>query len=606
MRRKGKIPALSSRKINRKTRRGGDKKEAYKGELPSVFIGTFDKSASYGFVRCADRKYPFDIFIPLEKSMDARDGEMVRFEITTPPSNRKKPEGVIVETLGFPDEETGNDVLYIAKAYGLPMEWSEKIRIQTERVAQPVSEADIAFRKDLREVPMVTIDGEDAKDLDDAVSLSYDENDRLYTLGVHIADVSNYVQEGSALDKEAFERGTSVYLVDRVIPMLPVELSNGMCSLNAGKDRLALSCIMKIDDEGNIISHEIAETVICVDERMTYTAVNSIIERDENFPIYKERYDKYIDMFDMMAHLSGLLRAKRFERGAVEFDFPESKVILSEDGRPEEIVLCEANRATRLIEDFMLAANETVAKDFFEKGIPFLYRVHEEPTEEKLVYLKNILTRYGVYFDERNHTPKDFQRLTENLKGSTDEGLLMRLTLRSMSQAKYMPENLGHFGLAALHYCHFTSPIRRYPDLQIHRIIREYLHGRMNEKRVDHYKRLLPNVGLITSERERRAERAERDSVKMKMAEYMSGHIGETFDGVISSVTEWGIYVELPNMIEGLVPVRCLDDDWYEYNEDEAAMIGRRFGKTYRMGDEVKVRTLPADKALRQIDFELV
>ncbi|MCR5784328.1 MAG: VacB/RNase II family 3'-5' exoribonuclease, partial [Eubacterium sp.] len=478
-----------------------NKKDGASSELePKVYIGTFDKSENFGFVRCADRKYPYDIFIPIEKSMDARDGEMVKFEITTPASNRKKPEGIIVETLGFPEEEAGNDVLYIAKAYDLPMEWSDKIKLQVERVAKPVSQADIDFRMDLRDVKMVTIDGEDAKDLDDAVSLSFDEDKKLYTLGVHIADVSNYVQEGSALDKEALERGTSVYLVDRVIPMLPVELSNGICSLNAGEERLALSCIMKITEDGDIIDHEIAETVIRVDERMTYTAVNSIIEKDEKLPIYKERYGDLVEMFDMMAHLSQILRDKRHERGAVDFDFPESKVLLDENGAPKEIVLHEANRATRLIEDFMLAANETVAEDFCRKGIPFLYRIHEEPTEEKLTLLKNVLSKYGYYIDERHHEPKDYQKLTEKIKGTEEEGLLLRLVLRSMSQAKYSPESLGHFGLAAKYYCHFTSPIRRYPDLQIHRIIREYLHGRLDEKRIDHYKRLLGKVGLLTSD----------------------------------------------------------------------------------------------------------
>nr|WP_294469302.1 ribonuclease R [uncultured Sellimonas sp.] len=568
----------------------------------SRLVGYYQKNKSFGFVLPDNQKFLQDVFVPEEKSKGAVTGHKVVVQLTSYGGDGKKPEGEVVEILGHVNDP-GTDVLSIAMSYELPIEFPEKVRNQAERVAKPVSEADRAGRRDLREVKMVTIDGEDAKDLDDAVSLEKRGDD--YYLGVHIADVTNYVQENSALDREAKKRGTSVYLADRVIPMLPHTLSNGICSLNEGEDRLALSCLMKINAEGVVTDHEICESVIRVDRRMTYTAVKQILEDEdeEQCRIYKD----FVPMFREMAELSAILRNRRHRRGAVDFDFPETKVILDEQGHPTELKAYERNTATKLIEDFMLAANETVAEDFFWREIPFVYRVHEAPDEEKIRKLAVFLHNFGytMHIGTREVHPKEIQKLLSKVEGKPEEPMIARLALRSMKQARYTPENEGHFGLATRYYTHFTSPIRRYPDLQIHRIIKETLRGRMKEERIRHYQSILEEVSRHASETERRADEAERETIKLKKVQYMKKFIGEEYEGIISGITKWGMYVELPNTIEGLVHVANMTDDHYEYIEDRYEMQGVHTGRTYRLGQTVRVCVTGADELQRTIDFEL-
>ena len=565
-------------------------------------VGTYEASKTFGFVVPDNARFTEDIFIPQEHSMGAVAGHKVVVELTEFGGNGKKPEGRVVEILGHINDP-GTDILAIAKDYELPIEFPEKVLNQAVRVAKPVSEADMAGRKDLRGVQMVTIDGEDAKDLDDAVSLTMEGEN--YRLGVHIADVSNYVQEHSALDVEALERGTSVYLVDRVIPMLPHTLSNGICSLNAGEDRLALSCIMLINPKGQVIDHEIAETVINVDARMSYTSVNKILALHDEAET--ARYEQLVPMFRQMEQLAAILRAKRKKRGSIDFDFPETKVILDEQGFPVEIRPYERNVATKLIEDFMLIANETVAEDNFWQEIPFVYRTHENPDPDRIKKLTAFINNFGYHIHTEGGElhPKELQKLLEKIADTPEETLISRLTLRSMKQAKYTPECTGHFGLAAKYYCHFTSPIRRYPDLQIHRIIKDRLRGRMNDAKRAHYEKILPEVARQSSERERRAEEAERETVKLKKVQYMSEHIGEQFTGVISSVTAWGMYVELPDTIEGMVHVTSLQDDFYHYMEETYELVGEATGNRYKLGQTVTVTVIGTDELMRTIDFEL-
>ena len=567
----------------------------------TTLVGYFQKNKSFGFVIPDNQRYVQDVFVPLERSKGAVTGHKVVVELTKYGDNNKKPEGKVIEILGHVNDP-GVDIMSIVKGYDLPTEFPEKVLNQAERVAKDVSTADMAGRMDLRDWTMVTIDGEDAKDLDDAISITKEDGN--YILGVHIADVTNYVQEKSALDREALKRGTSVYLVDRVIPMLPHTLSNGICSLNAGEDRLALSCIMTINEKGAVIDHKIAETVVHIDERMSYTSVKKILEEDA---LEIERYRELVPMFKLMAELSRILREKRTQRGSIDFDFPETKMILDENGKPIEIKPYDRNVATKIIEDFMLLANETVAEDYFWQEIPFVYRTHEAPDEDKIKKLVTFIHNFGhsMHISNREVRPKEIQKLLAKVEGTAEDALISRLALRSMKQAKYTPENTGHFGLAASYYCHFTSPIRRYPDLQIHRIIKENLRGRMNEERRDHYDKLLTEVAKQSSQRERLAEEAERETVKLKKVEYMSARIGEEFEGVISSITKWGIYVELPNTIEGLIHVTNLYDDHYNYIEDSYEMVGEHTGKTYKLGQTVTVRVIGTSKAERTIDFEL-
>ena len=557
-------------------------------------VGTFQESAGFGFVVPDNQRFLRDIFIQKENFLGARNQDKVVVEI--------RDEGKIIQVLGN-SEEKGIDVLSVAKSCGLPMEFPEKVLNQAERIRESLNEGDFYGRLDLRDVPMVTIDGEDAKDLDDAVSLSKEGN--LFHLGVHIADVSNYVQYSSALDREALKRGTSVYLVDRVIPMLPKKLSNGICSLNAGEDRLALSCLMDIDEKGKVVSHGIAETVIHVNERMTYTDVKKILRKEDQQ--LAERYRELLPMFFQMEELSALLRKRRKKRGAIDFDFPESKIELDENGKPVRIYPYEQNVATRIIEDFMLAANETVAQEYAQAGIPFVYRTHDTPDMEKMEPVLELVHRAGVKVKKSKEEiqPKEVQKILKELEGKESEDFFSRLILRSMKQARYTTECTGHFGLAARYYCHFTSPIRRYPDLQIHRIIKENLRGKMTEAKMRHYEEILDEVARQSSATERRAEEAERETIKMKKAEYMESQIGEIFEGVISGVTDWGLYVELPNTVEGLVHVNSLMDDYYVYDSVHYTLTGEKKKKSFAIGQKVKVRVAQADARERTVDFVL-
>ena len=565
-------------------------------------VCTYQLNKNFGFAVPDNPKFGSDIFIPLERSKGAVNGHKVVVEITQYGKKGKNPEGKVVEILGHINDP-GVDILSIVRAYGLPVEFDPKVMTQVEHVAKPVSEADMAGRKDLRDWQMVTIDGEDAKDLDDAVSLTMDHEN--YILGVHIADVSNYVQEHSALDTEALKRGTSVYLVDRVIPMLPHALSNGICSLNQGEERLALSCIMTVNPKGEIIDHTITESVICVDRRMTYTNVKKILA--DHDPEVMAEYEPLVPMFEKMAELAAILRKKRMKRGSIDFDFPETKVILDKNGNPVDIRPYDRNVATKLIEDFMLAANETVAAEYYWRELPFVYRTHEQPDSEKIQKLSTFINNFGysLHIGSDEVHPKELQKLLEKIDGTSEEPLISRLTLRSMKQARYTVENTGHFGLAADCYCHFTSPIRRYPDLQIHRIIKDSLRGRLGEKRIGHYTQILPEVAKHASEMERRADEAERETIKLKKVQYMEKHIGETFAGVISGVAEYGFFVELENTVEGLVRVTSLTDDFYQYYEETYELVGEATNRRFKLGQQVRVTVDNCDRIMRTIDFTL-
>ena len=565
-------------------------------------VGTYENSKNFGFVVPDDPKINKDIFVPRERSKGAVSGHKVVAEITDYGKKDRKPEGKVVEILGHINDP-GTDIISLVRAFALPVEFPTKVLNQAERVAKEVSTADMAGRMDIRDLLTVTIDGEDAKDLDDAITLSKEGD--IYKLGVHIADVTNYVQEYSTLDEEAKERGTSVYLVDRVIPMLPHTLSNGICSLNQGEDRLALSCMMDIDAKGRVVGHKIAETVVCVDRRMSYTAVKKILEDKDEKTI--EEYQDFVPMFGLMKELAAILRKKRMQRGSIDFDFPETKILLDDKGHPVEIKPYERNVATKIIEDFMLIANETVAEDFFWQQVPFVYRTHDNPDSEKIHKLATFINNFGysIHIGQDEVHPKELQKLLQKIEGSTEEPLISRLTLRSMKQAKYSTISSGHFGLATNYYCHFTSPIRRYPDLQIHRIIKECLRGKMNDKRISHYDKILPEVAKHASDMERRADEAERETEKMKKVEYMSAHIGEEFEGVISGVTAWGFYVELPDTIEGLVHVTSLKDDYYDYSESTYELVGQITNHRYKLGQKVRVVVTATDALLRTIDFEL-
>ena len=565
-------------------------------------VGTYEKSENFGFVIPDNGKIASDIFIPKECSKGAVNGHKVVVELTSYGDERHKPEGKIVEIIGHIGDP-GVDIMSIVRGFDLPMEFGEKVLNQAARVPDEVQEADMAGRMDLRDVQMVTIDGEDAKDLDDAVSVSKEGS--IYNLGVHIADVSNYVQENSALDWEALNRGTSVYLVDRVIPMLPHKLSNGICSLNQGVDRLALSCIMKIDDKGNVVDYQIAETVIRVNRRMSYTSVKKILEDHDEAE--RKEYEELVPMFELMEELAAILRRKRHSRGSIDFDFPESKIILDAEGHPIDVRPYERNVATKIIEDFMLIANETVAQHFFWLELPFVYRTHDNPDPEKITKLSTFLTNFGYYIktSQDDVHPKEVQKLLDKIEGTPEEMLISRLTLRSMQKAKYTVECSGHFGLACKYYCHFTSPIRRYPDLQIHRIIKEQLRGRLVEKRIEHYQNRLPEVAKHSSDTERRADEAERETDKLKKAEYMEDHIGEIYEGVISGITSWGVYVELPNTIEGLIHVSKLPGDYFYYDENTYEMVGQDTGKKYRLGEQIKVCVDSVELNEKVIDFSI-
>lgn len=597
-----------------------------------TLIGTFEKNKSFGFVIPDNPRITMDIFIPQGKENGAVSGHKVVVKLDTYATRNKNPEGHVQEILGHINDP-GVDILSIVRAYGLPEEFPEDVMEEVSHAPEELSADYVAEeigkngRVDLRDVPMVTIDGEDAKDLDDAVSVSKEtiNGETIYHLGVHIADVSHYVKEGTSLDAEAYKRGTSVYLVDRVIPMLPHRLSNGICSLNAGCDRLAMSCLMDIDEKGIIVGHKICESVVRIDRRMTYTAVNAILEAKngteepqtdapekekskEKAEFAKkclEEYADFVPMFLLLDETARVLRKKRMTRGAVDFDFPECKIILDAKGRPVEIRPYERNAATMLIEDCMLAANETVAEDYYWQQIPFLYRSHEKPDGEKIKRFGILINNFGYSIRLQNGElhPKEMQKLLEKAAGSPEEALLARLALRSMKQAKYTTECMGHFGLAANYYTHFTSPIRRYPDLQIHRIIKENLHGGLTKKRIAHYEKILPEVAIWTSSRDRLADEAERETDKAKKVQFMERHIGEEFTGVISGISNYGFYVELPNTVEGMVRLANLDGDYYVFDEEHYELVGERTRKKFKLGQTVKIQVVSVDRYLKTIDF---
>ena len=567
-------------------------------------VGYYRKKNKGGLVLPDNQRLLTDIAIPEGQNMGAANGYKVVALITDYGTENRIPTGKVIEILGKSTDK-GVDILSIAKRYNLEEDFPEAVKEEVScDIKSRVLKNELEGRLDYRDKPTVTIDGEDAKDLDDAITLERIKGG--YRLGVHIADVSHYVKENSPLDKEALKRSTSVYLVDRVIPMLPRELSNGICSLNEGKSRLTLSCIMDIDSDGKVIVHKIAECVIKVDKRMSYTDVNKIITlKDEKTC---KKYKSLVPMFNLMAELSLILRKKRREKGSVDFDFPETKVMLDESGKTVEVKPYERNAAHMLIEDFMLLANETVAEEYCKRQLPFLYRTHDKPDPEKMKALSMFVSNFGFSIKAKKGEvdPKDLQKLLSNVEGSEAENLISRVALRSMKRAVYSTSCSGHFGLAMKYYTHFTSPIRRYPDLQIHRIIKENLHDGLAKKRIEHYKSILNQVAAVTSNNERRAEEAERDSVRYKICEYMMQHIGEKFDGVVSALTSYGMYVELPNTIEGMVRISDIDGDFYTFKEERMELVGRRSKRKYRLGDEVRVRVLGADRLLGTVDFELL
>ena len=566
-------------------------------------VGTFQREGDYGFVLCDNQKISRDVYISPKNSHGIRDGEKVVAQILDYGSEKRKPEGKITESLGN-IHAPGADILAVVKSYGIPSEFPVRVMNQAMRVPDHVLEADWDGRDDLTGLMTVTIDGEDAKDLDDAVSLTKEGN--LYHLGVHIADVSNYVQGGSAIDREALKRGTSVYLADRVIPMLPERLSNGICSLNQGVERLALSCLMDIDENGTVVSHKITESVIRVDRRMSYEQVRCILEDGETET--SREYQEFVPTFFLMKELSGILRGCRHNRGSIDFDFPESKIILNGTGRAIDVKPYETSVATEIIEDFMLLANETVAREYCKGEYPFVYRTHENPDPDKVEELLMLLHNQGIDVRKSGQeiTPKEIQEILESIQDLPNETMISRLTLRTMKQAKYTTECSGHFGLAARYYCHFTSPIRRYPDLQIHRIIRDNLRGRLTrEGKTEHYREILEEVARQSSVCERRAQEAERESDKMKKAEYMSYHLGEEFDGIISGVTGYGLYVELGNTVEGLVHITALKDDYYTFDQETHELRGELTKKVYHLGQKIRVRVADADAVKRSVDFTI-
>ncbi|TDF97040.1 ribonuclease R [Paenibacillus piri] len=569
-------------------------------------VGLFQMNEGYAFVLPDDKRVVRDIFIPKEAFNGAMDGHKVVVRLVTYPEGRAAAEGEVIEILGHKNDP-GVDIISIIRKHQLPESFPDEVLEEATAVPETIAEPDLAGRRDLRHKRIVTIDGEDAKDLDDAVNVERLENGN-YVLGVHIADVSYYVTEGSPLDREAYNRGCSVYLVDRVIPMLPHRLSNGICSLNPQVDRLTMSCEMEFDAGANVVRHDIFTSVIKTSERMTYTNVRKLLT-DEAEPDVAEKYAYLMDDFRLMEELAGKLRNRRMKRGAIDFDFQESKILVDENGKPTDIIKRDRTIAEQIIEEFMLAANETVAEHFHWLKVPFLYRIHEDPDSEKLTHFMEFITNFGYVVRGKGNTvhPRALQSLLEEIKGTKEETVISTVMLRSMKQAKYDAHSTGHFGLAAEFYSHFTSPIRRYPDLIIHRVIREVLEqGNMDDKRHEYLSARMDDIAKQSSERERVAVDAERETEALKKAEFMLDKVGEEFEGLISSVTGFGIFVELDNTVEGLIRLSDMHDDYYHYHEAQHALIGERTSRIYRLGDEVKVRVARVSTEEHTIDFELV
>ena len=570
-----------------------------------TIVGIFQNNKNFGFVVPDDRSFGTDIFISKKDMGKARNNHKVLVKITKYPKDGKKAEGKVIEVLGNVNE-AGVDMLSLIKEYKLPSTFPERVLDEAKKCGNKVDKKDIPNRVDLRKQIIFTIDGEDAKDLDDAVKVEKLENGN-YRLGVHIADVSYYVKEDSLLDQEALFRGTSIYMLGRVIPMLPRELSNGICSLNAGEDRFTLSCIMEINPKGDVVSSEIFKGIIKVTERMSYNDVQAIL--DESDKSILKKYKKYIPEFKLMEELAIILKNKRMEQGYLNLDIPESKIVLDIDGKVTNISKYETSFSHEIIEQFMLIANETIAEKFFWLEAPFIYRVHEEPDIEKIQELNKFLFNFGLKIkaSKDNIYPKEFSKILEEVKGKEEEKVVSNLVLRTLKVARYEAENKGHFGIASKYYCHFTSPIRRYPDLFIHRIISKYLEENYDVPNYwleEHIKKAEEGADQ-SSEREKVATKVEREAEDLKKAEYMESRVGEEYEGIVSSVTSFGIFVELENTVEGLIKFEDLGDEYFIYDETRKRLIGDRTNKTYKIGDKVKIRVKNASKMLRKIDFEI-
>ncbi|WP_025161853.1 ribonuclease R [Paraclostridium bifermentans] len=567
-------------------------------------VGTFQESKNFGFVLPDNKKFNKDIFIPKKFFNGARGNDKVVCRITQWPTEDRKPEGKIIEILGQKGDRYV-EIASVIREHGLPEEFPKKVLDEAEKVAIEIPQEEIDRRLDLRDMNIFTIDGEDAKDLDDAVSIEVLDNGN-YKLGVHIADVTHYVKEKSKLDKEALKRATSVYLVDKVIPMLPKTLSNGVCSLNPFEDKLTLSVFMEINHKGDVVKHDIKETIINSKARMTYTEVSDILEKDDEK--LKKTFAKVADDFFTAEKLARILMKRREKRGAIDFDFPEAKIILNNDGDVVDIVQYERRISNRIIEEFMLITNETVAEHFFWLNMPFVYRVHETPAHEKIETLNKFISTFGYVIkgDLESVHPKALQGIIEQIHGKTEEKAISTIMLRSLKQARYSPECVGHFGLAAQYYSHFTSPIRRYPDLQIHRIIKEFLNGKISQKRQDQLAQIVDYASTQSSEREREAELAERDVKDIYKARYMEDRVGEEFVGIVSSVTSFGMFIELDNTVEGLVRLADMNDDYYIFDENTFTILGERTKKMYRIGDVVKIRVEKVNVDFKEIDFKLL
>ncbi len=570
-----------------------------------TIVGIFQKSRNFGFVVPDDKKLGSDIFISKKDCMKAKNNQKVVVKITKMPHADKSAEGKIIEIIGDIDQ-AGVDMISLIKEYDLPYEFPERVINQAKSISQTIDEKDIKNRRDLRDEEIFTIDGEDAKDLDDAVNVKELPNGN-YMLGVYIADVSHYVKEGSALDKEAVLRGTSVYMLDRVIPMLPVELSNGICSLNEKQDRFAISCEMEINKEGKVVSSDIFKSIINVTRRMSYTNVQKILEGSDE-KVTKE-YANYISHFKLMEKLAHILKTRREKNGSLNLDIPETKVVLDENGIAVDIKKYELTFANEIIEQFMLTANETVAEKFFWLEAPFIYRVHEAPDMEKVAELNKFLFNLGykVKTSKEEVHPKAFAVVLEEIQGKPEERVISNLILRTLKVARYESENKGHFGIASKYYCHFTSPIRRYPDLFIHRIISKYLKNgyNMSDEEIAKYSVQATRYAESSSEREKVAQKVERESVDIKMAEYMQSHIGEEYDGIISSIMSFGVFVELENTVEGMIRFEDLGDEYFIYDENTKTLLGESSKKMYHIGDSIRIKVIKANKELRQIDFAL-
>lgn len=566
----------------------------------AVLVGSFEKGESGGYVILDDKRIPVDIFIPQTSVNGAKDGDKVIVKIVRWDRRKRNPEGTISEILGN-RLDIGVDILSIIRQHAIPEHFPASVQQAALQASAIAVEKELEGRADFREHMIFTVDGDDAKDLDDAVEISKLPNGN-YRLGVHIADVGHYVARGSILDQEAYKRGTSVYLVDRVIPMLPVELSNGICSLSEGTDRLTLSVLMEIEPNGKVLDHEILKSVIRSKARMTYHDVTEILEGN---PELSDRYAFLKESLFLMKELKDILYQKRMARGGIQFDFPEPKIILDAQGKPTDITKYEITESNHIIEEFMLVCNETVAEALFFRDTPFIYRVHEVPAKEKIDDFAEFAASFGYSMKRKNSKvhPKEFQKLLVQIQGTREERIISTVMLRSLMKARYSAENLGHFGLAAKYYCHFTSPIRRYPDLAIHRIIGDLLAGRKTNR--EELERFVFRAAEQSSEREICAMEAERDGNELKMAEYMLERIGEVYDGIVSSVTSFGMFVELSNTVEGLIRMTDLDDDYYWYDEKNHCLVGEHTNKIYRIGDEVTVQVARADVESRQVDFIL-